>query len=123
MKEEVKQAWVEALESGEYEQGFGWLRQTVNGKTCHCALGVLGDLAVKAGLAEWLEGVPGTAFLRAGDSEEFCSLPDGLPDDWLPLEGDDAKVGEGVYVSGLNDNGTSFAQIAALLRATPAEEL
>lgn len=50
MKTEIRDAWADALESGEYKQGYGQLR-TADDK--FCALGVLCDLAVKAGaLAE-----------------------------------------------------------------------
>lgn len=49
MKPEIKQQWVEALESGEYRQGNGVL-QTADDR--YCCLGVLSDLAVKAGVIE-----------------------------------------------------------------------
>jgi len=46
MKLEVKKLWIEALRSGKYEQGRGALNK--DGK--FCCLGVLCDLAVKAGV-------------------------------------------------------------------------
>jgi hypothetical protein len=51
MNSEIKKAWVEALRSGEYEQGFGALN--ITGK--YCCLGVLCDLAAKRGMGEWGE--------------------------------------------------------------------
>jgi hypothetical protein len=43
---EIKKLWTEALESGEYPQGKN--RLLMNGK--YCCLGVLCDLAIKAGV-------------------------------------------------------------------------
>ena len=44
MNEQIKQNWIEALLSGEYEQGHDMLR---NGDT-YCCLGVLCDLYIKS---------------------------------------------------------------------------
>lgn len=44
MKKSVKKKWLEALRSGEYKQGRKCLRQTVQGETKHCCLGVLSEL-------------------------------------------------------------------------------
>lgn len=51
MKPEIKKQWVEALRSGEYIQGTNRLQS--GGK--FCCLGVLCDLAEKAGV---IEGIP-----------------------------------------------------------------
>lgn len=48
MKPEIKALWIEALRSGEYEQGRGQL----NMNNHFCCLGVLCDLAEKAGVVE-----------------------------------------------------------------------
>lgn len=51
MKPEIKKLWIDALLSGEYEQGRGVLcRNNLDGTTEWCCLGVLTDLAVKAGI-------------------------------------------------------------------------
>jgi len=53
MNPEVKAQWIEALESGEYTQGRGALTKVgPDGSRSHCCLGVLTDLAVKAGKCE-----------------------------------------------------------------------
>ena len=45
----IKAAWVAALRSGEYTQGFDTLGSQVAGQpACHCVMGVLCELAVKA---------------------------------------------------------------------------
>lgn len=46
MDREIKQRWINALRSGEYEQGFGQL----NDGERYCCLGVLCDIAVKDGV-------------------------------------------------------------------------
>lgn len=53
MNEEIKAQWLAALRSDKYEQGMGYLK--INGK--YCCLGVLCDLAKKAGIVtETVEG-------------------------------------------------------------------
>jgi hypothetical protein len=54
MKPEIKQAWVKALRSGEYTQG---LQQLKTNTDRFCCLGVLCDLACKAGVVELRLGV------------------------------------------------------------------
>jgi hypothetical protein len=49
MKPEITRRWIEALRSGEYEQGRGFLK--LDGR--YCCLGVLCDLAAKDGAFEW----------------------------------------------------------------------
>lgn len=65
MNKDVKRQWVSALRSGEYEQGHGLLE--VGGK--FCCLGVLCDLAVKAGLVErkYFDRSGGISFMDPND--------------------------------------------------------
>jgi hypothetical protein len=49
MNSTIKAQWVAALRSGEYRQGSSYLRKG----DCFCPLGVLCDLAVKAGVVKW----------------------------------------------------------------------
>jgi hypothetical protein len=49
MKPKIKSLWLQALRSGDYQQGRSYLR-TGDG---FCCLGVLCDLAVKAGVTSW----------------------------------------------------------------------
>lgn len=54
MFHDVKALWVDALRSGEYFQAIGKLRRDQGDLICHCALGVLADLAIKTGgVGEW----------------------------------------------------------------------
>ena len=50
MNKEVKQAWIKALRSGEYEQGTGYLRSEDNK---FCCLGVLCDIMKDRLGLEW----------------------------------------------------------------------
>lgn len=51
MNPEVKQKWIEALESGQYKHGKGLLR---NGNNEFCALGVLCDIYAQEHNEPWL---------------------------------------------------------------------
>ena len=48
MNPKIKAQWLAALRSGEYQQGKGALRRTIQGEEKFCCLGVLCELAVKA---------------------------------------------------------------------------
>lgn len=80
MNQEIKQLWVAALRSGEYEQARGRLR---DGDT-FCCLGVLCDLHHKAGLGYWYgeyyadenEALPGAVVDWAGVPDFNPSIKD-----------------------------------------------
>lgn len=50
MKPEIKKLWIDALLSGEYQQGTGYLCQMTGDGPMFCCLGVLTDLAIKSGV-------------------------------------------------------------------------
>ena len=57
MNPEWKQKWIDALRSGEYKQGYKYLRQTEeDGSISYCCLGVLCDIAG----VDWKETDPYT---------------------------------------------------------------
>ena len=120
MREEVKQAWIEALESGRYKQGFGLLRHVdAEGEERFCALGVLCDIS---GLGEWTTptGTGDTGF-RVGRHTAAASLSPAVCQ-WAEVN-ESAPIVAKRPVSDINDQGLTFAEIAALLRATPSEEI
>lgn len=54
MKPEIKQKWIEALESGKYKKGVEKLRIEEEGKLSYCCLGVLCDLHLEeTGEGKW----------------------------------------------------------------------
>lgn len=107
--------WIEALESGEYKQGTGWLRR---GNT-YCCLGVACDIS---GLNGWVsDNSEGAEHFRYGGNE--TSLPPRV-ERHFSLRGahGDPLGPKGPSLTTLNDDHcATFAEIAALLRANPAD--
>lgn len=109
MKIEIKEKWVNALRSGEYQQGKGGL--LCEGK--YCCLGVLSDLYAKEHNIEWKEE----------EYSKFKSLLDSdkiLPIEirkWAELEEENPYVFNDYHqtLAELNDNGLSFIGIADLI--------
>lgn len=113
MLNDVAKAWVEALRSGDYEQGKGKLR-TLDSK--FCCLGVLCDLAVEAGVIPAPTSVGHMGFLYGN---RLAVLPEEVQQ-WAGLRspsGDHSAGDEGLVED--NDGGLTFLQIAALIEAEP----
>jgi hypothetical protein len=115
---EIADKWIIALESGEYTQGVGALKE--NNK--YCCLGVLCELAVKEGIIQ-----PPT--LDMDDTYQYGShqtwSTETLPDEvieWAQMNSNEGIIGS--YVQGdeyyslmqMNDNGCSFNQITEKIR-------
>ena len=101
-------AWVDALRSGEYTQGFGELQQVdrQTGKCSYCCLGVANELAVAAGVINPIE-----------DKNDFVNYF-GISR-WLGVEKEDPEFqigGETITAIILNDKlKYTFGQIADLI--------
>jgi len=135
MKAAIAKKWVKALRSKRYKQGRGALKvKTKTGITKHCCLGVLCDLyqkehehkirvrARKAGAGENVSAghtIFGFDARNVWTPEEY-SLPDPVRR-WSGMESDDGYFGHEVAIKqettlmALNDSGTSFAKIAAVI--------
>lgn len=126
MNPEIKKQWNAALTSGEYEQGKQRLR-TDDDK--YCCLGVLCNLAVKAGVAKWERRTP--TDYSTGISGWHCVSIDGtasnattLPyfvQEWAGLEDENPIVSAGVgalqeSLAELNDQGIPFDAISELVK-------
>lgn len=134
MNSEVRVAWVDALRSGGYRQGIGYLHQispvgSQEVETSFCCLGVLCDLAVKAGVAlDVVTQADGTVSYNEGSS----ALP--IPvREWAGLDSNDPAIPDvdpsrlthsydedygylAKHLSELNDaHGFSFDEIADLI--------
>lgn len=125
MNPEIKARWVAALRSGEYPQGKHALR-TAEG---YCCLGVLCDLAVRAGVIEAHE--PDSDSWGYGDNRESQTLPyqvarwAGLGMRQNPhlnvtdIEGarynEAGKYGTHPPIADVNDHGTPFTVIADII--------
>jgi hypothetical protein len=123
VKPEIAELWAQALESGEYDQGAGQLVRRTSAHTPpqYCCLGVLCDLANKAGvkggqidnkLYGWNFGTNG------------ATLPE-IVIEWAGMNspgGDFMDEGDLDVLISRNDDGDSFTEIAAIIREH-AEEL
>jgi hypothetical protein len=125
MKPEVKAQWIAALRNGEYQQGQMSLSK--DGK--FCCLGVLCDLAVKAGVIP----APSTRNTLGDDlygTEDKCDVLPAEVKVWAGLveanpgvDMDQAPAGTRALecaagkesLAGVNDSGTPFALIADII--------
>jgi hypothetical protein len=117
VKPEIAEKWALALESGDYDQGTGHLIQNLSDHLApkYCCLGVLCDLANKAGVT-----------FRTDDNKMYgwnfgtngATLPDCVIK-WAGMRTEGGEYGtrptHGLLVAD-NDSGNSFIQIAAIIR-------
>ena len=127
MNQEVKKIWVDALRSGEYEQ---CKKKLYNG-SAYCCLGVLCDLYAKSkGKKKAFEIYYNMYGFSFGEEEEGKNVSNLLPRivmEWAGLEPfaitpdyneTDIRSGQAhnaTWISGLNDKGKSFKQIADII--------
>ena len=107
MNQQIKQAWIDALISGVYEQGESCLRDGDK----FCCLGVLCDLAEQDGFDNWKDGYFSG---RDGVLSEAVLQWAGLPlnvNVSVPFYSKGGKRS----LSGINDSGASFEEIAELI--------
>lgn len=107
MNKEIKKMWVDALRSGKYKQGQGWLR-TANNK--YCCLGVLCDLAVNE---ERVRRDLVKDVYAYGKQDRMSVLPSEVID-WAELD-QHGTYGENRCLVYDNDGGKSFAEIADII--------
>lgn len=99
MNNEIKEKWVKALRSGQYEQGQHYLKSGDK----FCCLGVLCDLAAKEGICEQVMD-------RFDDHDTLLPLS---VQKWAGLAANPHMGGR--YLSGMNDSGTPFKYIALVI--------
>jgi hypothetical protein len=73
MNAEIKQKWLAALRSGQYEQGRCALRTDEGGQRRYCCLGVLCDLIDPT---KWLIGAPGSPVAYQHDTSTGLPSPE-----------------------------------------------
>lgn len=110
MNENAKK-WVAALRSGKYQQVKGALRRSEG----YCCLGVACDVYRKeTRKGRWLKGNHGNfIFMRTSQV-----LPLAIQE-WLGLTDELGYVDEDRALTELNDNGSTFAEIADLIESEP----
>jgi hypothetical protein len=125
MNPTVKAQWVAALRAGAHPQGFLKLatRRTEDGVLCLCAMGVLAELAVRAGALAPGQLAPydqHRSLITYGECTTTLPYPAvtwaGLSDPHVFVQVD----GQPFLVSTLNDlRRLSFAELADLVEADP----
>ena len=124
-KQQVRELWVNALESGEYEQCNMFLHKKFNSSEQFCCLGVLCDLYMKhvGGLEVEYYGQEHNVYYDGHISE----LPEKVRE-WVGLHsgaGDSIRSGEfmdkGDSLANLNDRGASFEYIAGIIEQSGKE--
>ncbi len=112
MKQQIAQQWAAALRGGEYQQGIGSLRQ----HNSFCVLGVLCDLHLKS----YPEN---TGWVDNGSVSSYQDFQLLLPNsviEWAGMRTSNGQYG-GMYgfasLSGSNDTGSSFNDIADIIDA------
>lgn len=118
MNTDIGRRWVDALTSGGYTQGTGWLRIIDSQDTAkHCCLGVLCDLYAREHNVAWAnnpwdDGSSRISTWRMLDST--AALPDAVRD-WAGLTANDPFV-DGSRLSYHNDGyRATFGQIAQMI--------
>ena len=93
----MKKKWLEALRSGEYEQGKELLKESFHGSTTYCCLGVLREVAPLKETAHLLNALNNTDRMGAdGCSEIYYRLSSDVQEE----------------LAGMNDSGETFLFIA-----------
>ena len=117
MKKHIKEQWIKALRSGEYAQGVGYLKSGTGDNEAYCCLGVLCDLAVKAGadIGVYVDTDEEVWFFDTNGEV----LPESVME-WSGLNSHIGSYGEGEShvtksLAWRNDEGDSFAKIADLI--------
>lgn len=112
MKLEPKKLWLEALRSGDYKQGKGYLRTNEG----HCCLGVLCEVAIANGVPVTREEEQGYHYY---DSD--CAMPPAEVMEWAGLDVGNPTVLDRdnpnfeTTLATMNDSGASFEKIAAVI--------
>lgn len=105
MKTEIKQRWIQALKSGEYQQTKSCLRDS-NG---FCCLGVLTDLYAKEHNMQWQDD---------NSFEEQTAVLSSCVIEWAGLVYPNPDIfyeGEESSLAGVNDDEVPFSEIADLI--------
>ena len=119
MKPEIKNLWVEALRSGNYEQGTEYLHQNYKNDFAqdqYCCLGVLCEIALETGIGLELDVTKYNSRILYNGEDQY--LPDKVIE-WAGLE--DVADGSGdirvqnTTLASLNDGAYTFGEIADII--------
>lgn len=114
MKPEIKNKWLKALRSGDYKQTVGELHSSASDG--YCCLGVLCDIAKQDGIVTEEDRGHSWWFLPVDDRYDASDALLPVPvQHWAGFEVSSPSFASGDdvhFLSGMNDGGASFAQIA-----------
>lgn len=121
MNADVKSRWIAALESGDYQQGTGYLKKQgpADPRPRYCCLGVLCELALAEGVITEVD-----TSVRSEDGASFtyfagdCALPPPEVWEWAGLESKFGVYGQWSTdtLTYANDRGQTFIEIAGIIR-------
>ncbi len=124
MNQQIKQLWMTALQSGKYEKGTRYLRNTLDE---FCCLGILCDIfKEETGKGEWHKN--GTLYeFKIGSESVYTMLPFSVSD-WAGIKDTSGELktplvsklsvqAEDEALWELNDTGYTFNEIANVIRA------
>lgn len=120
MNSDIKDRWIAALRSGEYEQTKGALQRTRSDAGMppgFCCLGVLCDLARQEGVIE-PEGTDPYGVVEYPHGDNGDTETGALPRSvylWAGLPTDSPRVIGGLSLATLNDRGYTFDAIADII--------
>lgn len=114
MDKKIKERWVKALRSGEFEQGEGMLCKVgADGQRRYCCLGVLSQLAVRSRVIpkaredeDYGDGMP----MRYGADDDIHYTPKEVTE-WAGLDSNNPYVGDH-KLSEHNDGATPYGPLA-----------
>ncbi len=119
MDPEKKAEWVRRLRSGRYKQAVGILcRRNRAGDLRYCCLGVLCEMAVRAGVIKRARGTFRGQVAYIQDGCEFTGFLPSAVVSWAGLDSDNPVVrthSKRRTLSALNDAQVSFADIASII--------
>jgi len=103
MKKALKRQWIAALRSGEYEQ----TRDKLHDAEGFCCLGVACDLFVD----DWWEWDSADEYYYLSKGGDSMVLPNKCNEAW------GLSLTEEIFLRDMNDNGSTFAEIADWIEA------
>jgi hypothetical protein len=108
MNPQIKQKWVDALRSGDYQQ----TQRRLHDENGFCCLGVLCDLYGKENNVEWDLTNNGHNVYVFQDKKGILPLS---VIEWAGVEDDNPEICGETPLSRLNDSGSTFNEIADLI--------
>lgn len=119
MNPEIKQKWITALRSGGYLQGKGGLRikgWPISKTEKFCCLGVLCEIAVKAGVIPAPVNDASLSFYKYGGEQIASTLPAEVIA-WAGLPSGNPILPKRAHrtLAEMNDSGVSFSEIADII--------